>query len=60
MNRAGGYTLIVDVDFLGRASAVADLRVLTPAGTVFLSPWIVPIAGVAGDFFTFSYGLAVL
>jgi hypothetical protein len=60
MNRAGGYSLIVDVDLLGNASAVADLRVLAPDGAVFMSPWTVPVTGKAGDFFTFSYGLAVI
>lgn len=60
MNRKGGYSLIVDVDLLGNASAVVDLRVITPAGTVFMSPWTVPVTGNAGDFFTFSYGLSVI
>jgi len=56
----GAYSVVIDIDFLAKASVGADLRVVEPGGSTWLSPWIVPLTGLAGDSITLSYGLAVL
>jgi hypothetical protein len=60
LNSKGGYSVVIDIDFLAKATVDADLRVVKPDGTVHIAPWMLKITGASGDSVTLSYGLAVL
>lgn len=60
LNGRGAYSVVIDIDFLAKATVDADLRVLKPDGTVHIAPWMLKVTGVSGDSVTLSYGLAVV